>query len=312
MTGIAARGVALEYAAQGRPVFPCHTPAEAGCSCGRTDCSSPGKHPRTRRGLRDASTDPEIVETWWRRWPSANVGVLTGRPSGLVVIDIDPRHGGAESMRRLVDEHGQLPQGPRVQTGSGGWHLFFASRDREVRNSVNRVGPGIDVRGEGGYVIAPPSVHPCGGRYVWTRGGEAPEMPEWLQRIVDPPRVEHPVATDPMPVSVALDRWAAAALRGEIDRVRHAVQGSRNHTLNRAAFALGQIAGAGVLDADDVESHLRHAAASIGLSEREAALTIRSGLSAGIARPRGPVDRPAPKPAAVEIDTDADLDIGLP
>jgi len=67
-----------------------------------------------------------VIESWWRQWPSANVGVVTGRPSGLVVVDIDPRHGGIDSMRRLVDEHGPLPSGPRVRTGSGGWHLLFA------------------------------------------------------------------------------------------------------------------------------------------------------------------------------------------
>jgi hypothetical protein len=109
---------------------------------------------------------------------------------------------------------------------------------------------------------------------------------------------------------VALDRWAAAALRGELERVRLAAEGSRNHTLNRAAFALGQIAGAGVLDAHEVEAHLRHAASAAGLGVREASLTIRSGLSAGLARPRGPVEHTAPKPLPVEVD--ADVDVGLP
>ena len=302
--------MALDYAAQGRPVFPCHTPTRVGCSCCRADCSSPGKHPRTTRGLRDASTDARVIESWWRQWPSANVGVVTGRPSGLVVVDIDPRHSGIDSMRRLVDEHGPLPSGPRVRTGSGGWHLLFASPDREVRNSVNRLGPGIDVRADGGYVIAPPSLHPAGERYVWTRQGDPSPMPLWLERLVDPPRVERTAHRDPIPVSVALDRWAAAALRGEVERVRFAPEGSRNHALNRAAFALGQIAGAGVLDADEVEAHLRHAASAVGLGEREASLTIRSGLSAGLARPRGPVEHTAPAPRPVEVD--ADVDVSLP
>lgn len=301
---------ALEYARQGRPVFPCHTPTHGGCSCHRSACSSPGKHPRTPNGLRDASTDPQVVAAWWRRWPDANVGVVTGRPSGLVVVGVDPGHGGIDSMRQLVAEHGPLPPGPRVRTGSGGWHVVFAWPGQQVPNSAGRVGPGVDIRGDGGYVVAPPSLHVAGGRYEWNRGGEPPQLPDWLERLVDPPRIERRVTREPIPITDALDRWAAAALRGEIDRVRFAPEGTRNHTLNRAAFALGQIAGAGALDTDAIESHLRHAAESAGLSGREAALTIRSGLTAGMARPRGPVDRteaspaPSPSPAA-----DAELDV---
>jgi hypothetical protein len=305
---------ALGYARQGRPVFPCHTPADGGCSCGLADCSSPGKHPRTRHGLRDASTDPRVIEGWWRRWPAANVGMLTGRLSGVVVVDVDPDHGGIDTMRRLVAEHAALPAGPRVHTGSGGWHVLFAWPGREVRNSTGRVGPGVDIRGDGGYVIAPPSLHVSGGRYVWTSGGELPRMPDWLARLVEPPPLERPASREPMPIGEALDRWAAAALRGELDRVRFATEGSRNHALNRAAFALGQIAGAGALDAEAVESHLRHVAMSAGLGDREATLTIRSGLAAGLARPRGPAERPTvgAAPVAVPELVDAEVEAELP
>lgn len=262
------------------------------------------------RGLHDATTDPEIIDSWWRRWPSANVGVVTGRPSGLIVIDVDPRHGGRDSMRQLVAEHGPLPWGPRVWTGSGGWHLLFSSEGHNVHNSVNRVGPGIDVRADGGYVIAPPSLHASGHRYSWTCDGKLPPLPTWLARLVDPPQATRELSREPIPISVAIDRWAEAALRGEIERVRTAPEGVRNHTLNRAAFSLGQIAGAGALDADVVESHLSNAARSAGLGEREAALTIRSGLSAGMARPRGPAERS--EPARAPVDPDLEIDIGLP
>lgn len=314
MSGGDPGAAALEYARQGRPVFPCHTPTHGGCSCHRDGCSSPGKHPRTRNGLRDASSDPRVVAAWWRRWPDANVGVVTGRPSGLVVVDVDPDHGGIDSMRRLVAQHGPLPPGPRVRTGSGGWHVMFAHPDQPVPNSVGRVAPGVDIRGDGGYVIAPPSLHAAGDRYVWTRGGEPPALPEWLERRIDPPRVDRVASRAPIPITEALDRWAAAALRGEIDRVRFAAEGTRNHTLNRAAFALGQIAGAGALDTDAIESHLRHAAEAAGLSEREAALTIRSGMTAGMARPRGPAEQPTPAPtptptAATAVEPDLGVDV---
>ena len=303
---------AADYAQRGWPVFPCHTPSHAGCSCCRPDCASPGKHPRTPNGLRDASTHPGVVASWWRRWPAANIGIVTGRPSGLIVIDIDPRHGGVESMQQLVRQHGPLPSGPRVRTGSGGWHLIYAQPDREIRNSVNRVGPGIDVRGAGGYVIAPPSLHQAGERYVWTRHGDPPQMPDWLDRLVDRPTPDRasPALAEPIRLSDAVDRWAAAAVDGEIERVRHAPEGCRNHTLNRAAFALGQIAGAGLLDSSEVETRLRDAAMGAGLGEREALLTIRSGISAGEARPRGPTERtPTPRPVDVP---EVDLGAGLP
>ncbi len=213
-------------------------------------------------------------------------------------------------MQRLVGEHGPLPQGPRVRTGSGGWHLLFAEPGRELRNSVNRVGRGIDVRADGGYVIAPPSLHTSGARYEWTRTGGAPAMPAWLDRLVDPSRVERATSTEPIHLSAALDHWAAAAMRGEIERVRHAPEGSRNHTLNRAAFALGQIAGAGILDTTDVESQLHHAAIASGLGEREALLTIRSGVTAGLTRPRGPTS--GDPPAAHRPEPAVEADVGLP
>ena len=251
-----AGSLAAQYVARGWPVFPCHAPTPGGCSCCRPDCSSPGKHPRTARGFQDASRSAKAVSEWWRRWPTANVGVVTGRPSGLVVVDIDPRHGGIESMQRLVRAHGPLPDGPRVRTGSGGWHLLFSRPDHSIRNSVNQVGAGIDVRADGGYVVAPPSMHSTGGRYVWTRVGEPSAMPSWLERLIDPPQVEHRAVPEPIQLSAALDGWAAAALRGEVERVRRAPNGTRNHTLNRAAFALGQIAGAGIIETTEVESHL--------------------------------------------------------
>src|SRR3954468_24768513 len=88
---------ALGYVSRGWGVFHCHTPTLDGCSCGRPACPSPGKHPRTRNGVHDATTDRATVAAWWRRWPQANVGVATGDPSGPVVIDIDPRHGGGQA-----------------------------------------------------------------------------------------------------------------------------------------------------------------------------------------------------------------------
>jgi hypothetical protein len=226
------------------------------------------------------------------------------------VVDVDPDHGGIDTMRRLVTEHGPLPEGPRVRTGSGGWHVLFAAPNHRVRNSVGRLGDGVDIRADGGYVIAPPSVHAAGGQYRWTRGGEPPAMPDWLHHLVEPPAPPPVPSREPVSLPESLENWAKAALRGEVDRVRFAPQGSRNHALNRAAFSLGQIAGGGGLDAAAVADHLYDAAAAVGLGDREATLTIRSGINAGLARPRGPAaTSPAPTPRPVDVSQGVDIDL---
>ena len=150
----------LAYAARGWRVFPIHSVHNGVCSCGHADCKSPGKHPRTRHGVKDASIDKGTIEKWWRKWPTANVGVATG--SGLIVIDIDGA-GGMATLRALLRGH-TLPRAPAVRT-SRGLHLYFAMpAGRTV--SCGSSG-GLDIRGEGGYVVAPPSIHASGHVYVW-------------------------------------------------------------------------------------------------------------------------------------------------
>jgi hypothetical protein len=121
------------------------------------------------------------VLAWWKHWPEANIGIRTGLDSMLVVLDIDVQHGGGGTLAELVKRHGELPAAPEVLTGGGGKHLYFAHPGREIRNSAGKLGPGLDVRGEGGYVIAPPSVHENGRAYKWTRPlGPPPTTPAWL------------------------------------------------------------------------------------------------------------------------------------
>ena len=168
---------ALELVAQGYRVFPCHTPkvTKTGthCSCARVDCTSIGKHPRTLNGCTGASADEQQVRDWWGKWPDANVAVATG--SGLVVLDVDPDKGGTSNGL-------DLPDARRSVTGSGGEHWYMLSDGQPVPNSVELVGPGLDVRGEGGYVIAPPSLHESGRRYEWDSGGGevAEPAPKWF------------------------------------------------------------------------------------------------------------------------------------
>ena len=281
---------ALDYARRGWPVFPCHAPAGPGCSCGRADCQSPAKHPRTRHGLLDASTDEAVVRRWWRRWPAANVGLRTG--AGLVVVDIDPAHGGTESMRALVEIHGPLPATAAVRTGGGGWHLYF-THDGPLRNSAGALGPGLDVRADGGYVLAPPSWHLAGAPYRWRKECTPAPLPSWVLE-----RLARPEAPRPAPVAVAPDlgarmsAWAAAAASAEAHGVAAAPVGQRNHALNRAAFRLGQIVGGGHIDAGEAAEVLRRAGEAAGLGAVEVDATLASGLDAGRHWPRHPQGRP--------------------
>ncbi|MEO8698015.1 MAG: bifunctional DNA primase/polymerase [Acidimicrobiales bacterium] len=304
---------ALGYALRGWPVFPCHALDRGACTCGHNDCASPGKHPRVRGGLNAATADSGTIARWWRHWPDANIAVRTGAPSGLVVLDIDPRHGGARSLHHLVQRYGPLPAAPRVRTGSGGWHLFFEHPNIRVRNSAGLIGDGLDIRGDGGYVIAPPSRHASGDSYAWERFTmELPSLPDWMHALVAEP--EHVVAPPPREWPARTDRtietWARVALDRESRRVSAATRGTRNATLNRAAFSLGQIVGAGLLDGATVEESLVGCAVAIGLSEREARLTTQSGVRAGARQPRQPlhVVRPAPSPSP-SVDDDGGWDV---
>jgi hypothetical protein len=278
---------AIVYARRGWPVFPCHTAGPvAGCSCGGLDCASPGKHPRVRGGLHASSTEPGVIRGWWARWPRANVAVRTGSASGLVVVDIDPAHGGDDALAELTAVHGPMPSGRTVRTGSGGRHLYFRHPGGLVRNDAGRLlGRGIDIRGDGGYVVAPPSRLGTGSYAVVAHAGTIPELPEWvLERLAERERRPAVQRRDVQ----APTAWARAAFDGEVDRVRTAVEGTRNDTLNRVAYRLGQIIGAGGLEEAEVEGALVSEAVAIGLGEREAIRTVRSGLLAGEATPRGP------------------------
>ena len=159
---------ALSYAARGWRVLPLHTPLNGGCSCRRPACPHAGKHPRPAHGLLEASTDPATINQWWQQWPDANIGIMTGPESGLVVLDVDPRHGGNESLRDLERQHAPLAPTLEVLTGGGGRHLYFKYPEgASLGNSSSKLGPGLDVKGSNGYVVAPPSLHGSGKTYQW-------------------------------------------------------------------------------------------------------------------------------------------------
>lgn len=163
---------AKQYARAGWPVLPLHTVVGGVCSCRLGgDCKHGGKHPRIPNGVHGASTNETQIAGWWHRWPDANVGIATGRASGVWVLDIDPRNGGDESFANLCGEasNGQLEQAMRVvsKTGGGGSHLLFAYPDGGVSSGGSSFGDGIDVKSDGGYIVAPPSLHVSGKGYEW-------------------------------------------------------------------------------------------------------------------------------------------------
>ena len=290
-------GVALRYVQHGWPVLPIHTPDGRGCSCPARDCSSPGKHPRTARGLHDASTDVDRIRGWWDRWPNANIGVVTGAPSGLVVLDVDLPDG-PDSLATLQAEHGGLPATCQQTTGSGGRQLLFAHPDFPVGNRA-RLRPGLDVRGDGGYIVVPPSIHATGGRYQWEGRLPPAAPPDWLLALLDRSRApQRPVTIEirgrPVPGGGRQERYATAALRRELAGLAAAVEGSRNATLNRAAFSLGQLVATGLLDREQVAAELERVAADIGLGVTEIRRTVASGLTAGLTQPRAIPARTGP------------------
>ncbi|NQT35242.1 bifunctional DNA primase/polymerase [bacterium] len=180
---------ALKYAGWGWAVFPVHSIRKGECTCGDPSCSSPGKHPLTRHGFKDATTDPEVIRRWWRKYPWANIAIATGEKSGcLLVIDIDckPDRGisGEETWREIEQGY---PATVEALTGGGGRHLYFSYPDSvKIKSGVGIIGPGVDVRADGGYVIAPPSLHRSGKCYEWeassdpTDGIAVASVPDWL------------------------------------------------------------------------------------------------------------------------------------
>ncbi len=277
---------ARSYGAEGWPVLPVAGVSSTGeCGCGRS-CEGPGKHPLFRHGAHEATTDPVLIEEWWRRSPGANVGIATGAASGLIVVDLDLPKGG-ESLQTLVAAGHQLAPTLTSRTGGRGLHLFYAQPSGiAMPSSVGRLPglaqalPGIDLRSDSGYVVAPPSIHASGRRYRWDRRRIA-ELPSWM---LSRPMVPTPATN--FCLTGGASAYGAAALSRELEAVRGLDVVQRNDGLHRAAFCLGRLVGGGELTEALVLETLLCGALAVGLGESEAAATIRSGMRAGMAVPR--------------------------
>jgi hypothetical protein len=163
---------ALKLAARGLYVFP---------------CKPRDKRPATLHGVKDATTDPDVIKRWWRQEPNFNIGVATGTTSGIMVVDVDNIDAEAE-LKKLEDANVALPATVESITARGR-HLYFKWPERDVRNSASKLAPGIDVRANGGYVLVPPSLHPSGKRYAWSvdSANTFAAAPEWLIGMVTTP-----------------------------------------------------------------------------------------------------------------------------
>ncbi len=285
---------ALQYAAFVWSVFPVHHPLGQGCSCGQGDCTNVGKHPRTYHGVKDASTDLTVIRNWWHKWPDSNIGLHVGQ-SGLVVIDIDPRHGGRLDQLPLAAEDLITPM---AKTGGDGWHLIYrAPIGFEISNSGKDLPEGIDVRAGNGYIIAPPSLHQSGQRYTWLPGRAPWEfltlpLPASLMPLLKVKSAASdllPTKAPPLPPLAnqgPRSPYIEKALFDELDHLAQAREGNRNNALNKAAFNLAQFIEAGLLSREEVETLLQKTARAAGLGEAEIQKTISSGISAGLANPR--------------------------
>lgn len=184
----------VTYSLRGWRVFPVHSVQNGRCDCGDPNCKSPGKHPigsLVPHGVKDATCDLDQIAVWWTMQPEANVGIATGRESGLVVLDIDPRHGGDDSLQDLVMKYGRLPDTLEVLTGGSGRHLYFKfpAGVQYIKSGAGVLGAGLDIRADGGYVVAPPSNHVSGNPYLWEASSdpendEPADLPGWLLNLL--------------------------------------------------------------------------------------------------------------------------------
>ena len=183
---------AQSYSSRGLLVVPMHTIKDGKCTCPEGNaCERAGKHPITRHGVNDATTDHEQIAKWWTEHPDANIGIAAGRVSGILVLDIDPRNGGAETLQRLEKELRPLPETVTSNTGGGGEHRIFKYPNFSVRKDLagKLLGPGVDVLSDGCIMVAPLSRHASGNRYRWQDGKsfrdlEPVPLPEpWLDRL---------------------------------------------------------------------------------------------------------------------------------
>jgi bifunctional DNA primase/polymerase-like protein len=248
---------------------------------------------RSRKGMfkgyvQAATSDLAVLDGWSRQYPGCNWSVIP-RGSAIWALDVDtpsPDHAadGVAALRELCTKHGELPRCPHGRSGGGGHLLVFRDAGHPIRTKTGTPVPGIDPRaGHTPFTVAP-SIHRRGGRYRWVVPPwecEPPIAPEWLLRQLEPPPPRHlPISPAPLPESRARNILARA-----VNSVLEAQPGQRNSALNRQAFTIGGLVGAGVIEESLAVTMLYRAGRYSGLDDLECRATIRSGFEAGRKHP---------------------------
>lgn len=217
------------------------------------------------KGCLEATDDENVLEAWARRFPNANVGLACGKPSNLIVVDLDPRNGSDASVKKLAERKQTFPPTVMARTANGGTHLYYAY-EPVLKNSKSALAPGIDIKTTGGYVVAPPSLLDTDRRYVWINsplGEHLPRLPQWAVEALKP---------KPVPV-VPYDKKSApkdvAPLAAFVSR---SGEGQRNNALYWASCRAVE---SGLMD-KSAFSALVSAAVAAGLEQTEAQKTVAS------------------------------------
>lgn len=268
-------------------MFPCRSHAEEHVDQATGEIITLGeKTPLTPNGFKGATRFPRIIERWWSDWPDAAVGLPTGEKTGFFALDIDNKPGGANGFDWLTEmeaEHGPLPDTARVTSPNGGLHIYF----KYVVGTRNRgaLGAGVDIRSEGGYVLAAGSTMANGRSYKWeTETREIADAPAWLLDLLLPKSA--PAHTQYSLSAATNNAYVDAAVDRELADLAGAPMGTRNNALNDAAFSIGTIVGAGALSEAEARALLQDVARGWGRDWSRCCKTIENGLKAGIQNPR--------------------------
>jgi len=181
---------ALALAESSLRIFPCHYPifkydGSVICSCYKRErCKSIGKHPAFKGWQKDATNNPSIIRKIWTKNPKYNIGILTGEPNNIDVLDVDPKNNGLQELDNLEKENEPFPLTTKARSGSGGLHLFFIHTPGPRNNNDGKIKPGIDFKTTGGYIIAPPSKHPSGNYYQWLNAVSPALPPDWFVELL--------------------------------------------------------------------------------------------------------------------------------
>jgi hypothetical protein len=286
---------ALRYAARSIAVFPLQHREKI--------------PPKFFKWREEASAELGRVRSWWRVQPGANIGLPTGPTAGFWVFDIDGEDGAA-ALAALEAQHGALPATPEQTTGKGRHICFAWDPSRPVRNRARMMAHGLDARGEGGYIVAAPSVHPSGRQYAWVEGRSLEDLPlarppAWLMDLVVPP----PESPKPRPVTRVLSegrstRYGEAALTRACRDIAAARKGTRDTTLYRNSCQIGCLVAGGQIEC----AYATQALLSAGFAHVPDAYTtaqlerqVERGLLWGSDHPHTPADRGAPRAPAVPL-----------